>query len=67
MNESFSNLNMYDGVEGYEGTTYVDSLDALLRGTLYVSARGGGTCNTEFEFLTGSSLGMIGGGVYPYM
>lgn len=67
MNESFSDLNMYEGVEGYEGTTYVDSLDALLQGVLYVSARGGGTCNTEFEFLTGSSLGMIGGGVYPYM
>lgn len=67
MNESFSDLSVYEGLQGYAGTTYVAGLDALTRGTLYVSARGGGTCNTEFEFLTGSSLGMIGGGVYPYM
>lgn len=67
MNESFSDLSIYDGVEGYAGTTYVNTLDAAQSGTLYVSARGGGTCNTEFEFLTGSSLGMVGGGVYPYM
>ena len=67
MNESFSDLSMYDGVEGYEGTTYVNTLEVAEGGALYVSARGGGTCNTEFEFLTGSSLGMVGGGVYPYM
>ena len=67
MNESFSDLSIYGGVKGYAGTTYVNGLDTVDSGTLYVSARGGGTCNTEFEFLTGSSLGMIGGGVYPYM
>ncbi len=67
MNESFSDLSMYDAVEGYAGTTYVNTLDVAQKGTLYVSARGGGTCNTEFEFLSGSSLGMVGGGVYPYM
>ena len=67
MNESFSDLSIYEGIEGYDGTTYVNGLDTVDAGPLYVSARGGGTCNTEFEFLTGSSLGMIGGGVYPYM
>lgn len=35
-------------------------------GTLYVSAYGGGTCNTEFEFLTGNSMSYLGSGVYPY-
>ena len=29
--------------------------------------RGGGTCNSEFEYLTGTTLGSLGGGVYPYM
>ncbi len=28
---------------------------------------GGGTCNSEFEFLTGSSMAHLGGGVYPYV
>ena len=28
---------------------------------------GGGTCNSEFEFLTGASMGNMGGGVYPYV
>ena len=67
MNESFSDMSTYEGVVGYDGTTYVNGLETAQSGKLYVSARGGGTCNTEFEFLTGSSLGMVGGGVYPYM
>ena len=31
-----------------------------------MSAYGGGTCNTEFEFLTGNSMSYLGSGVYPY-
>ena len=38
-----------------------------MKGDCYVSAMGGGTCNSEFEFLTGSTMGMLGAGVYPYM
>ena len=38
----------------------------MQRGDLYVSAYGGGTCNTEFEFLTGNSMAYLGQGVYPY-
>lgn len=67
MNESFSDLSRYPGVEGYGGTLAFGGIEAFERGSLYVSARGGGTCNTEFEYLTGSSLGIMGGGVYPYM
>lgn len=67
MNESFSDLSIYPGVEGYDGIPAFDAIDTLERGTIYTSARGGGTCNTEFEYLTGSSLGSMGGGVYPYM
>ena len=41
--------------------------DSLASGDVYVSAMGGGTCNSEFEFLTGASIGNMGGGVYPYV
>ena len=68
MNESFSDLALYAGVEGYDGIEErLASLGAIQRGTAYTSARGGGTCNSEFEYLTGSTLGSVGGGVYPYM
>ena len=68
MNESFSDLGLYEGVEGYKGIEErLASLGAFQRGQAYTSARGGGTCNSEFEYLTGSTLGSVGGGVYPYM
>ena len=68
MNETFSDLSMYDNLHaGYEGPEYFNSIDdAVQRGDLYVSAYGGGTCNTEFEFLTGDSMAFLGNGVYPY-
>ncbi len=31
-----------------------------------MSAYGGGTANTEFEFMTGNSMANLGSGVYPY-
>ena len=37
-----------------------------MRGSLAVSTSGGGTCNTEFEFLCGVSLGLVGQGIYPF-
>ena len=69
MNETFSDLSIYQNMHaGYEGPQYFKSLqDTLLRGDLYVSAYGGGTCNTEWEFLTGSSMAYMGTGLYPYM
>lgn len=68
MNESFSDLGLYEGVEGYDGIEErLAALGAFQRGQAYTSARGGGTCNSEFEYLTGSTLGSVGGGVYPYM
>ena len=69
MNESFADLSVYDGMHcGYEGPQFFRSGfgDALARGTLNVSVHGAGTCNTEFEFLTGNSLGFVGAGKYPY-
>lgn len=58
MNESFSDLNDALGV-----TTDVDPLPFIhgltenaIKGDLFVAVRGGGTCNTEYEFLTGNAL-----------
>ena len=69
MNETFSDLSIYQNMHaGYNGPQFFKSLpDALARGTLYVApTTGGGTCNTEFEFLTGNSMSYLGSGVYPY-
>ncbi|MDO4806717.1 MAG: LTA synthase family protein [Coriobacteriales bacterium] len=69
MNESFADLSIYDGMHaGYEGPQFFKNglNDSLLRGTLNVTVHGAGTCNTEFEFLTGNALGFIGAGKYPY-
>lgn len=69
MNESFSDLSLYDGLHtGYEGPQFFKNglNDALARGTLNVTVHGGSTCNTEFEFLTGNSTTFIGAGKYPY-
>lgn len=70
MNETFSDLSIYDSIKdsGYDGPQYLKSLypDSILHGMLQVSAMGGGTCNSEFETLTGNSMAFIGSGVYPY-
>ena len=68
MNETFSDLSIYQNLHAdYQGPQYFKSLsDTLARGALYVSAYGGGTANTEFEFLTGNSMAYLGPGVYPY-
>lgn len=68
MNESFADLSALGGESwGYSGPSFVNSVDdALAHGDLAVSVLGGGTCNTEFEFLTGVSLAYIGDGKYPY-
>lgn len=70
MNETFSDLSRYPGLAGTAAEpVYYNQLasEALISGNAYVSALGGGTCNSEFEFLTGSSMGHLGGGVYPYV
>lgn len=68
MNETFADLSVLDGASwGYEGIPFYDSVgDAVMRGPLDVSVLGGGTCNSEFEFLTGVPLDYVGDGKYPY-
>ncbi|MBX9034269.1 LTA synthase family protein [Gordonibacter massiliensis (ex Traore et al. 2017)] len=70
MNETFADLSRYPGLADTDARPayYHDiAASALEAGDAYVSALGGGTCNSEFEFLTGSSMGYLGGGVYPYV
>lgn len=69
MNETFSDISAYDAVSGYDGPQGFSAIaqESLLAGDAYVSALGGGTCNSEFEFLTGSTAGFLGAGIYPYM
>lgn len=70
MNETFADLSRYPGLADTEArSAYYHELaaEALDAGEAYASAMGGGTCNSEFEFLTGSSMGHLGGGVYPYV
>ncbi len=40
--------------------------DGTISGNMLVSIFGGGTCNTEFEFLTGGSMLFLQDGVTPY-
>lgn len=70
MNETFADLSRYPGLAGTDARPahyYEIAEEALEAGDAYVSALGGGTCNSEFEFLTGSTMGHLGGGVYPYV
>lgn len=69
MNESFSDLSIYNDLNaGYTGPTRIKTMqDALLTGYVYTSVLGGGTCNSEFEFLTGASMGYIGASNSPYV
>ena len=68
VDETFADLNALVGEGwGYAGPERYNALDdALVRGALTVSTTGGGTCNTEFELLSGVSLGFVGEGTYPF-
>lgn len=72
MDESFADLSQLGGERwGYEGPEFVcgrllESPGLIAYGNLGISVLGGGTCNSEFEFLAGTSMGLVGGGKYPY-
>lgn len=67
MNESFSDLTV---LGDFRADAFLDNWNNIskfiMRGNAYVSVRGGGTCNSEFEFLTGNSMANLSGGGYPY-
>lgn len=66
MNESFADMDIGGTDYAKDATPYFNSLDNTIRGNLYVSVRGGGTCNTEYETLTGNTTAFFAPGVYAY-
>lgn len=65
MNESFGSVHRRIKTN-VEVTPYFDSLSKVTKGNLYVNTFGGGTANTEFEFLTGMTIGNYPYPVMPY-
>ena len=68
MNEAFSDLSVYgDFATTEDYMPFWRSLkENTVRGNLYVSVKGGNTANTEFEFLTGSTMAFLPAGSVPY-
>lgn len=69
MNEAFSDLpELYGFSTEEDGMPFIHSLEEnTVKGSLLVSVAGGGTANTEYEFLTGNSLYMLPAGSCPYV
>ena len=65
MNESFGSVHRRVNTN-IPVTPYYDSLQGVTKGNLYVNTFGGGTANTEFEFLTGMTIGNYPYPVMPY-
>ena len=68
MNESYADMSI---LGSYSTTVpvmqYFKSLNKnTIKGNLSVSTLGGGTCNTEFEFLTGLNMAFLPSGVMAY-
>lgn len=68
MCESYANLQtVAEYTTNMEVTPFYDTVsDNVIKGSLYVSTYGGGTANTEFEFLTGNSTAFLPKGSIPY-
>ncbi len=68
MNESYADLRIHGDFEtSVPVMSYYDSLqENTIRGNLAVSVLGGGTCNSEFEFLTGLTTAFLPNGVMAY-
>lgn len=69
MNESFADLSVIGDFD--TNVPYMPFIDSMtkntIKGQLLVSPFGGYTCNTEFEFLTGLSMGLLPNGSTPYL
>ena len=68
MNESLTDYSVFDNFAPSEDVlTFIHSLqENTIKGYLQTPVFGGGTCNTEYESLTGNSLTFLPGGVMPY-
>ena len=69
MNESLADLRAVgDFKTNQEYMPFINSLkENAISGQVIVSPFGGYTCNSEFEFLTGASMGLLPGGSAPYL
>lgn len=66
MNESFSDLSVIGDFEtNVDYLSYYHSLDAI-KGYVYSSVYGGNTANSEFEYLTGDTMGLLPRGAMAY-
>lgn len=67
MNESFADLSVYGDLKSNEDIMpFVHNLsENTVKGQLIVPVFGGGTCNTEYEFLTGNTCAFLQAGSYP--
>ncbi len=68
MDEAFSDLSVWGDFETSEEVLPFFKMmqDEAVGGELYVSVKGGNTANTEFEFLTGDTMGFLPAGSIPY-
>ncbi len=68
MDEAFSDLSVWgDFATSEEVMPFFKSMqEECVGGELYVSVKGGNTANTEFEFLTGDTMGFLPVGSVPY-
>ena len=70
MNESYSNFYQFDNLKDKLSKPYSPFMDSMtentIKGGCYVSTFGGGTANSEFEFLTGNSMTGMPNGSIPY-
>ena len=68
MDEAFSDLSVWGDFETSEEVMpFFKSLqEEAVGGEVYVSVKGGNTANSEFEFLTGDTMGFLPTGSVPY-
>ncbi len=68
MNEAFADLSVVGDFEtNQDYMPFIHSLEKnTIKGSLYMSIFGSGTCNSEFEFLTGNSISFLQSGIIAY-
>ena len=68
MNEAFSDLSMVgDFTTNQDYMPFIHNLtEDTIKGSLYMSIFGSGTCNSEFEFLTGNTMAFLQNGIIAY-
>lgn len=68
MNEAFSDLSVINEIEtNQDYMPFIHDLKKdTIKGNLYMSIFGSGTCNSEFEFLTGNSMSALQNGIIAY-